>query len=109
MPEVIPTATQWPSQIFYILTKRQLYCTGVNELYSSNCCCPQVVYVLATVVGGLLSAFSSDSIGTEKGVSIAAAICGGMLLLIGARLAAGCTRYVGLSCVCVHGFAHILA
>ena len=51
--------------------------------------------MLATVIGASLSAMSSNSIGDEKGVTIATAITGGILLLFGARLAAGCTR-----CVC---------
>ena len=50
--------------------------------------------MLATVVGASLSAVSSDSIGEEKGVTVAAAVCGGILLLFGARLATGCTRCV---------------
>jgi len=50
--------------------------------------------MLGTVVGASLSAVSSDSMGEEKGVTTAAAICGGILLLFGARLAAGCTRCV---------------
>ena len=48
--------------------------------------------MLAAVLGGLLSALSSDSLGTSQGVSVASAICGGILLLLGARLGAGCTR-----------------
>ncbi|KAK2177718.1 hypothetical protein NP493_583g02032 [Ridgeia piscesae] len=57
----------------------------------------QVSYVLATVIGASLSAMSSNSIGDEKGVTIATAITGGILLLFGARLAAGCTSGHGLS------------
>ena len=53
----------------------------------------QVFYVLAAVGGGAFSALSSNSIGTAQGPNIATAIFGGICLLLGARLAAGCTRY----------------
>ena len=52
----------------------------------------QALYVLAAMGGGCLSALSSDSLATAKGVSIPAAICGGFLLIFGARFGAGCTR-----------------
>ncbi|ELT97896.1 hypothetical protein CAPTEDRAFT_219820 [Capitella teleta] len=57
----------------------------------------QVFYVLAAVAGGALSSWGSDSIGTAPGVSVTTAIFGGILLLLGARLAAGCTSGHGLS------------
>ena len=52
----------------------------------------QVIYVIAAMLGGFLSATSSDTLATTKGVPIPAALGGGFLLLIGARFAAGCTR-----------------
>jgi hypothetical protein len=50
--------------------------------------------VCGAIVGGAASAASSDSLASVQGVGIAEAICGGFLMLIGARLASGCTRFV---------------
>jgi len=57
----------------------------------------QALYVLAAMAGGCLSAVSSNSLATAKGVSIPAAVCGGFLLILGARFGAGCTSGHGLS------------
>ena len=45
------------------------------------------------IVGGYVSATMSRSIGTAIGVSPLSAFLGGVCLLVGARMGAGCTRY----------------
>ncbi|XP_035666754.1 UPF0394 inner membrane protein YeeE-like [Branchiostoma floridae] len=57
----------------------------------------QVVYVAGAVVGALISAASSQTLGTVKGVSMASGFFGGLIMLFGARLGAGCTSGHGLS------------
>ncbi|XP_066271323.1 thiosulfate transporter TsuA-like [Branchiostoma lanceolatum] len=57
----------------------------------------QVVYVVGAVVGALISAASSQTLGTVKGVSMASGFFGGLIMLFGARLGAGCTSGHGLS------------
>ncbi|CAH1252924.1 Hypp1039 [Branchiostoma lanceolatum] len=57
----------------------------------------QVVYVVGAVVGALISAASSQTQGTVKGVSMASGFFGGLIMLFGARLGAGCTSGHGLS------------
>ena len=54
----------------------------------------QVMYVCGAVLGGLFSALASDSVATTPGVTVDSAVCGGVLMLLGARLGAGCTRWV---------------
>ena len=48
--------------------------------------------MVAAVGGGAFSALASDSLGSAPGVSVPSALFGGLLLLLGARLGAGCTR-----------------
>ncbi|KAI8499255.1 hypothetical protein Bbelb_230190 [Branchiostoma belcheri] len=57
----------------------------------------QVVYVAGAVVGALISAASSQTLGTVKSVSMASGFFGGLVMLFGARLGAGCTSGHGLS------------
>jgi hypothetical protein len=57
----------------------------------------QAFYVLAAMLGGCLSAVASDTLATAPGVPVPEAFFGGVLLLIGARFAAGCTSGHGLS------------
>ena len=52
----------------------------------------QVFYVGAAVLGGCSSALSSNSLGTTYGVNIPTALLGGIMLLLGSRLGAGCPR-----------------
>lgn len=44
------------------------------------------------ILGGLISSLASQTVGDAKGATIHTAIIGGLLMLWGARLAAGCTR-----------------
>ena len=44
------------------------------------------------ILGGAISALASDTLSTAGGTRIHTAILGGLLMLWGARLAAGCTR-----------------
>ncbi len=46
--------------------------------------------------GALLSAASSQTVQTTKGVPESYAFAGGLLMLFGARFASGCTRFVRL-------------
>ncbi|XP_078329397.1 thiosulfate transporter TsuA-like isoform X2 [Crassostrea virginica] len=57
----------------------------------------QVVYVVFAIGGGAISAASSNSFGLAKGVPVYMALLGGVVMLWGARLAAGCTSGHGLS------------
>ncbi|KAK2167553.1 hypothetical protein LSH36_26g03010 [Paralvinella palmiformis] len=57
----------------------------------------QVFYVLFAVLGGAFSALSSDSLANAQGVTAVCAFFGGLFLVLGARLAAGCTSGHGLS------------
>ncbi|KAK3595460.1 hypothetical protein CHS0354_003453 [Potamilus streckersoni] len=57
----------------------------------------QVLYVSGAILGGAISAFLSNTIATAHGPSIPTALLGGILMLWGARLAAGCTSGHGLS------------
>ena len=54
--------------------------------------------MLSAVGGAALSAIMSDSWGKEEGVGGTSAFIGGALMLFGARLASGCTRYVAHYC-----------
>ena len=45
------------------------------------------------IAGAYISASMSSTIGTAIGVSPLSAFLGGMCLLVGARMGAGCTRY----------------
>lgn len=56
----------------------------------------QVVYVVCAIGGGACSAASSNSFGVAKGVPVYMGLLGGIVMLWGARFAAGCTRYVVL-------------
>ena len=57
----------------------------------------QVIYCSFSVLGGFLSASASSSFGSAKGVTPAAAIVGGFLMLFGSRLGSGCTSGHGIS------------
>lgn len=57
----------------------------------------QVVYVGGAILGAALSAIASDTMATSKGVNVQTALIGGILMLWGARFAAGCTSGHGLS------------
>ena len=46
------------------------------------------------VLGGLFSSLASASLASVKGAGILSALFGGLLMLLGARLGAGCTRWV---------------
>ena len=54
--------------------------------------CFQVLFMGGVVVGARLSASLSGSVGQTPGVSLVAGFLGGMCILFGSRLAAGCTR-----------------
>jgi len=54
----------------------------------------QVLFVIAAIVGAYVSSNLSESYGTVNGVSIPLSFSGGALMIIGARLAGGCTRYL---------------
>ena len=53
----------------------------------------QLLFMAGVVVGAHLSSTLSGSAGHTPGVSPGEAFLGGMLILFGSRLAAGCTRY----------------
>ncbi len=53
----------------------------------------KVVYVLGGIVGGLISSLLSQTFASVPGVPAVHAFWGGFLLLLGARIACGCTRY----------------
>lgn len=57
----------------------------------------QVIYVCGAILGGAISALASDTLSSAVGTRIHTAILGGLLMLWGARLAAGCTSGHGLS------------
>ena len=44
------------------------------------------------ILGGAISALASDTYASAKGATVHTAIIGGVLMLWGSRLAAGCTR-----------------
>jgi hypothetical protein len=54
----------------------------------------QLANFIAAIVGAYVSSNLSESYGTVNGVSIPLSFCGGALMIIGARLAGGCTRYL---------------
>nr|XP_006822163.1 PREDICTED: uncharacterized protein LOC102806177 [Saccoglossus kowalevskii] len=57
----------------------------------------QVLYVSGAVFGAWMSANCSDTLGTVDGVSTATSFIGGVVMVFGSRLAAGCTSGHGLS------------
>ncbi|XP_025084332.1 uncharacterized protein LOC112558218 [Pomacea canaliculata] len=57
----------------------------------------QVFYVSGGIVGGLSSSLASHSLASSQGVGVFEALCGGVVMLLGARLAAGCTSGHGIS------------
>ena len=65
----------------------------------------QVVYVFGAMLGVLMSAAASDTVQTTKAVPYQHALTGGILMLFGARLASGCTRYVKDDASCKTGAA----
>ncbi|KAK3592481.1 hypothetical protein CHS0354_014979 [Potamilus streckersoni] len=74
-------------EIFPYLEKKR---TGVGNWW-------QVFYVSGAILGGAISALLSNTMATAHGPSIPAALFGGIIMLWGARLAAGCTSGHGLS------------
>ncbi|XP_070577453.1 thiosulfate transporter TsuA-like [Ptychodera flava] len=57
----------------------------------------QVFYVTGAVLGAWISSTSSETFGSVHGVSTNTAFLGGILIIFGARLAAGCTSGHGVS------------
>ncbi|XP_033110448.1 UPF0394 inner membrane protein YeeE-like [Anneissia japonica] len=57
----------------------------------------QVFYVTSAILGGFISAYLSDTLGSAESVSAVDAFVGGILMVFGARLAGGCTSGHGLS------------
>ncbi|XP_070580847.1 thiosulfate transporter TsuA-like isoform X2 [Ptychodera flava] len=57
----------------------------------------QVMYVCGAIVGALVSALCSQSLGMVPGISLVSSFFGGFLMLFGARMGAGCTSGHGLS------------
>ena len=55
---------------------------------------PQVFYAGGAILGGAISATLSGSWGSVIGFDPTVVFIGGMLLVFGARLASGCTRYI---------------
>lgn len=53
----------------------------------------QVAFVLSSIFGAFLSSILSGTYGSVAGVSIVQSFVGGALILFGARMAGGCTRY----------------
>ncbi|CAH1791547.1 unnamed protein product [Owenia fusiformis] len=66
----------------------------------------QVFFMGGAAVGGYLSSRASGTLGVTSGVSPLMAYTGGALMLIGSRIAAGCTSGHGLSGL---GFLHVLS
>lgn len=58
----------------------------------------QVVFVLSSVFGAFMSSIFSGTYGSVPGVSITQSFVGGALIIFGARLAGGCTRYIFYDC-----------
>ncbi|KAK7108480.1 thiosulfate transporter TsuA-like [Littorina saxatilis] len=82
----------------YLAAKR----TGLSNWW-------QVLYVGGAILGGLASAAASDSLATVQGVGVAEAVCGGVVMLLGARLAGGCTSGHGISGVGLLAWLSFLA
>ncbi|KAH3867574.1 UPF0394 inner membrane protein YeeE-like isoform X2 [Dreissena polymorpha] len=57
----------------------------------------QVFYVSGAIVGAAVASLASNTIATSQGVNLPTALVGGLLMLWGARFAAGCTSGHGLS------------
>jgi len=57
----------------------------------------QLVYICAAVLGAYISSTASGSYGYAKGVSIPESVLGGAMMLLGSRIASGCTSGHGLS------------
>ena len=45
------------------------------------------------ILGAALASIASDTMATSQGANLPTALIGGILMLWGARFAAGCTRY----------------
>nr|KAG5707290.1 hypothetical protein BaRGS_000064 [Batillaria attramentaria] len=56
-----------------------------------------VLYVSGAILGALSAAAASCSLAAVQGVGVVEALFGGLLMLLGARLAAGCTSGHGIS------------
>ncbi|XP_060561777.1 thiosulfate transporter TsuA-like isoform X2 [Ruditapes philippinarum] len=57
----------------------------------------QVLYVGGAILGASLASIASDTMATSRGANLPTALFGGILMLWGARFAAGCTSGHGLS------------
>ncbi|XP_053387465.1 UPF0394 inner membrane protein YeeE-like isoform X2 [Mercenaria mercenaria] len=57
----------------------------------------QVVYVAGAILGAALASIASDTMATSHGATLQTALIGGVLMIWGARFAAGCTSGHGLS------------
>ncbi|XP_076441521.1 thiosulfate transporter TsuA-like [Babylonia areolata] len=69
----------------------------------------QVLYVGGAILGALLSSAASNSLAETQGVGALDAFFGGFLMLLGARLAAGCTSGHGISGVSLLAWLSFLA
>ena len=78
--------------VYYMLRPYDLGISAIVMLCVHACI--QVFYVAGAIAGGLLSATMSGSFGSVAGVSPISAFVGGMCMLLGARTASGCTRYM---------------
>ncbi|XP_062613538.1 thiosulfate transporter TsuA-like isoform X1 [Saccostrea cucullata] len=79
--------TKGAKQMFPYFSRKRL---GVSNWW-------QVIYVTGAIVGGAISAASSDSFGIAKGVPVHMALLGGIIMIWGARFGSGCTSGHGLS------------
>ena len=59
----------------------------------------QMFYVAGAIAGACVSAAASGSLGSTPGVSLLSSFLGGLVLIFGARLAGGCTRYISQTCL----------
>ena len=66
-----------------------------SVILQSDTCTPQVVYWVGAMLGAMASLYLTGQVGqqTVDGVSPGLAFLGGVLVLVGARTASGCTRY----------------
>ncbi|XP_048750778.1 UPF0394 inner membrane protein YeeE-like isoform X2 [Ostrea edulis] len=84
------------SQLFFTKNLQRMFPyladrrTGVSNWW-------QVVYVTCAIGGGAISAATSNSFGKALGVPVYLALIGGIAMIWGSRLAAGCTSGHGLS------------
>eukprot|EP01147_Barroeca_monosierra_P007365 gene7365-9751_t len=69
----------------------------------------QVIYLSAAMLGALVSAVSSNTLGDAHGITPGAGFIGGFLMLFGSRLAGGCTSGHGISGFTLGALASIIA